>query len=312
MPDLLQSRRSLYSDAKPGHDYATAVPTRASSFLSALTGAPLTILIIVVVASVLTVLLRFLVARVIRRIAKLPRQRVDVTSNAEIVIGVAGTRTAQRLRTFQSVLNSTITVLVWTVAVLMILSELGVEVGPLLASAGIVGVAVAFGAQSLVRDVISGLFMLVEDQFGVGDHVEIGATGTIMATGVVQQVELRVTTLRDDDGRVWHVRNGEILRVANHSQGWSLAVAKVQVAPTTDVALAREAMTAVAADLRADEEYAMNILGDGEILVEDITASATTLHWSLRTSTGQQWQIASAMRRRLLTAFTERGIELAG
>lgn len=288
------------------------VSISVQSFVDALAGAPLNIAIIVVVSLVLTLLLRFLVARVIRRISRIPTRRIDITDSATIEIGAPASRTGQRLRTLQSVLNSTIAVVIGVAAVLMILSELGVAVGPLLASAGVVGVAVAFGAQSLVRDVISGLFMLAEDQFGVGDRVELGATAAVMATGTVEQVGLRVTTLRDDDGKIWHVRNGEILRVSNESQGWAKAVAQIQVEPETDVPAAREVMLAVTSTLQSEEAYRTAILGDPEIQVEEISGAGITLRWSVRTAPGEQWRVASAMRRRVMTAFAERGIELAG
>lgn len=271
----------------------------------------LSILIIVLVAVAATIVLRFVVANIIRRIEKLPARSIDVTDSAKIVLG-APSRMGQRLRTFQSVLNSTITIVVWSVAVLMILAELGVDVRPLLASAGVVGVALAFGAQSLVRDIISGVFMLVEDQYGVGDRVDLGSTGASMASGTVEQVALRITTVRDDDGRIWHVRNGEIMRVANESQGWTHAVAQVQVVPETDVMAARDAMREVTAALRTDATYSDAILADPEIRVEEISGSGITLRWSVRTRPGQQWQVASAMRRRLATAFAERDIRLAG
>lgn len=266
-------------------------------------------LIILVVAVALTVALRFVVARVIRRLAKLPAERLGVSDNAKVVLGDPH-RMSQRLQTFSSVLNSTIAIVLGSVALLMILSELGVQVAPLLASAGVVGVALAFGAQTLVRDIISGVFMLVEDQYGVGDRVELGATGTVMAAGTVERVALRITTIRDDDGRVWHIRNGEIMRVANESQGWSHAVAQVQVQPRTDITATREVMEAVTQQLRAEESYADAIIDEPEVRVEEISGAGITLRWSVRTRPGQQWRVASAMRRRLTTAFAEHGIEL--
>lgn len=271
----------------------------------------LTILVILVVSIALTLVLRFVVARIIRRLATLPTRSLAVNDNAKIVLGQP-TRMGQRLRTFQSVLNSTITIVIGSVALLMILAELGIAVAPLLASAGVVGVALAFGAQSLVRDIISGIFMLVEDQYGVGDRVELGGTGTIMATGTVEQVALRITTVRDDDGRVWHIRNGEVMRVANESQGWAQAVAQVQVVPETDVVAAREVMLEVCEALRSSGEVGDAILDEPEVRVEDVTGSGITLRWSVRTKPGEQWKVASAMRRRLTSAFAERGITLAG
>lgn len=287
------------------------MPVDAEKDVYGLADVWLTIAIIVGVAILLAVLLRFLVARVIRRLSRLPARTLAVSESAKIVLGEPS-RMNQRLRTFQSVLNSTIVIVIGSVALLMILAELGVAVAPLLASAGVVGVALAFGAQSLVRDVISGIFMLAEDQYGVGDRVDLGGVGTIMASGIVEQVSLRITTVRDDDGRVWHIRNGEIMRVANESQGWSQAVAQVQVVPGTDVVVAREAMQAVCASLRESEDVGAAILDEPEIRVEDVTGSGITLRWSVRTQPGRQWEVASAMRRRLTNAFDERGISLAG
>ena len=286
-----------------------AVPLYADNPVTDSLPLPLRILIILAVAVVLTVLLRFVVARVIRRLAKLPARQLGVSSSAKIVLGQPR-RAGQRLQTFQSVLNSTIAIVIGSVALLMILAELGVQVAPLLASAGVVGVAVAFGAQSLVRDIISGVFMLVEDQYGVGDRVELGSTGAVMAAGTVEQVALRITTVRDDDGRVWHIRNGEVMRVANESQGWSHAVAQVQVVPGTDIAETREVMTRVTTQLRAEESYQDAILDDPEVRVEEISGAGITLRWAVRTRPGQQWRVASAMRRRLTTAFAEQGIQL--
>lgn len=279
--------------------------------IKSITDISISILIIVVVAIVLTVLLRYAVARVIRNLAKIPTRSLEVTDNAKIVLAEPS-RMGQRLRTFQTVLNSTITIVIWSVALLMSLSELGVDVAPLLASAGVVGVALAFGAQSLVRDIISGIFMLVEDQYGVGDRVELGATGAVMASGTVEAVALRITTIRDDDGRVWHIRNGEIMRVANESQGWSHAVVQLKVASDTDVSVAREAMREVSTALRADDAYENAILGDADIRIDEVTGSGITLRWSIRTRPGQQWRVASAMRRGITSGFAERGIVLAG
>ncbi len=290
-------------------DYADSVLITAASGTASPLVLPLRIVIILAVAVLLTVVLRFVVSRVIRRLSALPSRELGVHKNAKIVLGQPH-RMGQRLRTFQSVLNSTIAIVIGSIALLMILAEVGVAVAPLLASAGVVGVALAFGAQSLVRDIISGVFMLVEDQYGVGDRVDLGSTGATMASGTVEQVALRITTVRDDDGRIWHIRNGEIMRVANESQGWSSAIAQVQVVPGTDIVATRELMAAVSAQLRAEDGYQGAILDDPEVRVEEISGAGITLRWSVRTQPGQQWRVASAMRRRLTTAFAEHDIEL--
>lgn len=270
----------------------------------------LNIAIILAVAVVVSVVGRWLIGRVIRRIGRIPG--LKTSKSARVVLGGAQDRLAQRLRTFQSVLTSTLMIVVWTVALIMVLSELGVNVAPLIASAGVLGVALAFGAQSLVRDIISGLFMLVEDQYGIGDRVELGAAGVIMAAGTVERVALRVTTVRDDDGRLWHVRNGEVLRVSNQSQGWAQAVVEIRLAPDTDITAAREAIRDVSAALAADDAYAGCVLAEPEIRVEDVTAAEILLRWSVRTAPGEQWRVASGLRRRLPAALAEAGIVLAG
>src|SRR6185369_98079 len=126
-------------------------------------------------------------------------------------------------------------------AIFMILGEVGIDLGPLLAGAGIIGVAIGFGSQSLVKDFLSGIFILVEDQFGVGDTVDLGE-----AVGVVEVVSLRTTRLRSVDGTVWHVPNGEIRRVGNKSQHWSRALLDIQVAYTTDLERAQQVINDVA------------------------------------------------------------------
>ena len=133
-------------------------------------------------------------------------------------------RQRQRVETLGSILRSLATVVIVIIAVLMIGEELGLNMAPVLASAGVGGVALGFGAQSLVKDFLSGMFMLAEDQYGVGDFIDTGE-----AVGTVEEVTLRVTRLRDAQGVIWYVRNGEIVRVANKSQGWSTAMVDIPV-----------------------------------------------------------------------------------
>lgn len=268
---------------------------------------PLRVALIILGAVILTIILHWLVGRVVRRLSKLPGSaHLD---RAQVAIGGRPQRLGQRLRTFQSVINSTITAVIGTVALLMVLSEVGLDVRPLIASAGVVGVALAFGAQSLVQDVVSGLFMLAEDQYGVGDRVEVAAA-LPFASGTVERVALRVTSLRDDDGKLWHVRNGEILRVANASQGWAVATAEIRITPDSDLTLAREALLETTAAMVA-EEAAAQILSEPTVLVEDIAASYVLLRWSVRTHPGAQWEVASALRHRLPAAFADKGVALA-
>jgi small conductance mechanosensitive channel len=162
--------------------------------------------LIVIAAVILRSILLVSVRRVVKGIVGGAKNKSD--SNGVL----AQARLVQRARTMGSVLSNLITWTVYTIAVTMLLSELGVAVGALIAGAGIVGAALGFGAQNLVRDLLSGLFIVLEDQYGVGDKVDLGE-----ASGVVENVGLRVTQLRDSKGTLWYVRNGEILRVGNSS-----------------------------------------------------------------------------------------------
>ena len=169
-------------------------------------------------------------------------------------------RRVQRAETVGALLKSVASFGIWTLAGLMALGTLGLDLGPLIAGAGIVGVAVGFGSQNLVRDFISGIFMLMEDQYGVGDVVDAGP-----ATGTVEGVGLRTTRLRDVNGTLWHIPNGEIRRVGNRSQGWARALVDVEVAYSTDLDDATRTIERVAHDLYADPHWASRILEQPEV-----------------------------------------------
>ena len=136
-------------------------------------------------------------------------------------------------------LRSIVAAAVWSIAVLTVLGELGINLGPLIAAAGIAGVALGFGAQSLVKDFLAGIFLLVEDQYGVGDIIDIGEVSGTLVTGTVEGVSLRATRLRSTNGTVWHVPNGTILRVGNMSQQWARALLDVSVVYGSDLDLAQ-------------------------------------------------------------------------
>jgi small conductance mechanosensitive channel len=187
-----------------------------------------------------------------------------------------------------------------------VLGELGLNLGPLIAGAGIAGVALGFGAQTLVRDFLAGIFMLVEDQFGVGDVVDVGGV-----SGVVEGVSLRVTRLRDVEGVVWHVPNGEIKRVGNKSQDWSRAVLDVQVVHGTDLGRAQEVLRSVAAGMRDDDRWSSIILEEPEVWgVESVGSVGITLRLVLKTRPADQWDVQRDLRRRINDAFIDAGIQV--
>jgi small conductance mechanosensitive channel len=187
-----------------------------------------------------------------------------------------------------------------------VLGEIGIQVGPLIASAGIAGVALSFGAQALVKDCIAGLFVLVEDQYGIGDVVDLDE-----ATGVVEEITLRATVLRGLDGTVWHVPNGEVQRVGNMSQLWSVAVVDVDVAYDTDLERARAVITDAATAVCRSADWEEAVLEDPQVLgVEILGADGITLRLTVRTTAGSQWGLQRALRERFKTALDEAGIEI--
>ncbi len=265
-PDLVTPAQQACGVVDPGAFCTWVFEQTGSEVLSRLAGqiipGALRILLIVVLAWVALRLLHRVIRTVVPRFAlegttalrALRRRARPSVGGAPSVAGPLDRR-GQRVQTIVSVLQSISTATVTTIALLMVLDVFGVNLGPLLAGLGIVGVALGFGAQSLVKDLLSGTFMLLEDQFGVGDLIDVGE-----ATGVVEAVNLRATRLRDVEGTVWHVPNGQILRVANKSQLWARSLIAVGVASETDIDRAMEVIKATADELWHDEAYADDIL----------------------------------------------------
>jgi small conductance mechanosensitive channel len=188
----------------------------------------------------------------------------------------------------------------------MILGELGVALGPLIAGAGIAGVALGFGAQSLVKDFISGTFMLIEDQYGVGDIIDAGE-----ASGTVEAVSLRTTRLRDVNGTVWHIPNGNILRIGNMSQQWARALLDVSLATDTDVDHAQDVIKRVADSVWNDPDWHGEILEEPEVWgVERLGPDAIVIRLVVKTKPAEQFTVMRELRRRLLEAFAAEGVEL--
>jgi len=212
-------------------------------------------------------------------------------------------RRRQRAEAIGSVLRSMVTAFIFGIALLMVLKEFSFDLAPLLASAGIAGVALGFGAQSLVKDLIAGLFMLIEDQYGVGDNVDLG-----QATGVVEAVGLRVTTIRDGRGVLWYIRNGEIVRVGNKSQGWALVVVDLPIGfASTEEATA--VLRTAAASVAVDPELTSEIVEEPEVLgVEQITVDGAVIRTVVKTTADGQFAVGRELRRRLAEALENSGI----
>jgi small conductance mechanosensitive channel len=213
-------------------------------------------------------------------------------------------RRRQRAETIGSVLRSVASLLVFGVAGAMVLAELGFDLGPVIASAGIVGVAVGFGAQNLIKDFLNGMFMILEDQYGVGDVIDAGE-----ATGTVEAVGLRVTRLRDVHGTVWHIRNGEVVRVGNKSQGWARALLDVPVAWDSDVPRVRDVVKAAADTVWRDDDWSAKIVEEPEVWgIEDMGSAGLLIRLAVKTAPLEQWAVARELRQRVKAALDAEGI----
>ncbi|MFP5318612.1 MAG: mechanosensitive ion channel family protein [Acidimicrobiia bacterium] len=254
---------------------------------------PVQILLIAVVAMVTT----RLGGRVVRRSV----QRLVARSTARAGATAAATNRAD---TLAGVAASLVRVAVWTIAFLLILDTLGINPGPLLAGASIVGVAVGFGAQYLVRDFLSGFFVLAEDQFAVGDVITVADV-----TGAVEEVNLRITRLRATDGTVWFVPNGEIRKVGNSAKEWAVALVDVTIPAGADVGAATAAITEEMAAVADDESLADAVLGPPEVLgIESMGTDGFTVRVSVKTRPGQRSRVARQIRARIGSRLRDDGL----
>lgn len=213
-------------------------------------------------------------------------------------------RRAQRMTTIGSVLKSLVSFLVLLWVILQTLGILGINVAPFIASAGIVGLALGFGAQALVRDFLSGLFMLFEDQYGVGDWVDLGD-----ASGTVENVGLRVTSVRDLHGTIWYCRNGDIQRVGNYSQDFGVAFLEFPVSYGADIDLACRVALDTAKAAASEEPIKSNLLATPELQgVNALDADSWTLRMTVVTRANMQWATERELRRRIRIAFDEVGV----
>ena len=249
----------------------------------------------------LIVVLAFVATRVLRRAVHRAVHSVGAAA------ATTTPRAVRRADTIGDLLRSIGSFGIWSIAGLTILGELGVDLGPLIAGAGIVGVALGFGAQNLVRDFISGIFMLMEDQYGVGDVIDAGP-----ASGVVEAVTLRTTRLRDVQGDVWHIPNGNIERVANKSQQWSRALLDIQVSYLSDSERAAVVIKDVADGMWRDPDWSEEILSEPELWgVENLGPDGVVIRLVVQTRPLSQWNVARELRARIKAAFDAEGIQLA-
>jgi len=282
---------------------------QASSWLIA---KPLALIGLIIVAVVIRWILHRLIDRVAERAAAgLPtmvlHNRVSGGSESRLGTATLASRRVQRAKTMGSLLKSITSIVIITITGIMGISVLGYPIGPLIASAGIVGVALGFGAQSLVKDFLSGIFMIFEDQYGVGDVVDAGS-----ASGTVEAVGLRVTRIRDVQGTVWYVRNGEIVRIGNMSQNWARTVLDVPVLHDADLRHVQQVLREVAQSIWDDEDFNKMVIEQPEVWgVQDITPDSILVRVVMKTAPLEQWAVAREMRERIKARFDMEGMEIA-
>lgn len=271
-------------------------------------GKPLSILALIVFAWVLRWLTHRIINRfIVKAAAGTLVMRWPSLGQAPQATAQQSTRRRQRAEALGSLLRSIASVLIYGVVFVMILSQLGMDIAPILASASVVGLAIGFGAQSLVKDFLSGIAMMVEDQYGVGDSIKIGDV-----SGTVEAVGLRVTRFRDVDGTVWYVRNGDITRVGNQSQNWARTVVDITVGYETDIARAQVVLREVAHGMWEDPAYRPVILEEPEVWgVQSMGPAGLVVRVSMKTAPLQQWRLARVLRERIKDAFDEANIRMS-
>ncbi|NHD18417.1 MULTISPECIES: mechanosensitive ion channel domain-containing protein [unclassified Actinopolyspora] len=278
-----------------------------ANYSKLLVATPLKVLSIIVLAFLVRYVLHKIITKLSSTNGHPPRllQPLRERNEGSVSGETLAEQRSQRARTLGSVLKSIVSFVIFGFAAIYILQEFGVNLGPLIASAGVVGVALGFGAQNLVRDFLAGMFMMVEDQYGVGDWVDLGE-----AIGTVETVGLRVTTLRDVNGTVWYVRNGEILRVGNSSQGYAVAVVDLPIAHSSDARRAQEVAESVAGTAAQREPLAKDVLAKPEMLgINQITSDTITLRLTAKVRPGQQWAVQRLLRAEIKRAYDEADIK---
>ena len=276
---------------------------------------PLRIIFIVALAWFVNRVLRKIVATFAAEVAeRTVRHRASDESDNALVRTMSRisldedqrSRSQKRAITLGRMLESLVGIIIWTTAALLVLGEIGVSLGPLIASAGIVGIAIGFGAQSIVRDFLAGFFVIIEDQYGVGDVIDAGE-----AIGKVEEIGFRTTRIRDVSGVLWTVPNGVMQRVGNYSQIWSMSIFDMEVAYDTDIDHAMEVMKRVLDKAWQEDHEPATIIEEPVVQgVQAFGPNAIVIRAAVKTDPAEQWAVARIIRARMKKAFDEEGIEI--
>lgn len=266
------------------------------------------IVLIVLAAILLNWVLRRMLVRAVSGVVRGVKRSQDVESTQELTAGpYLNARAVQRTRTLGTVGRHVITWTVVAIGLVLILGQLQVNLTAILASAGVLAAGLAFGAQNIVKDILNGIFMVFEDQLGVGDLVTVGTL-----TGTVEDVGIRITKVRAGDGTLWFIRNGEILQLGNASQGWGRAIIDVTVSAEEDLERVERETLESATELVHSAEFARRVTGEPEVLgLESVFGDRATIRLTVRTRPEAQFAVQRALRARITKRFAEVGIQLA-
>ena len=265
------------------------------------------VLVVIVACLIANWLLRVMLGRTVRSVVRGVKKAQDVDSTQELSAGpLMNARAVQRTRTLGTFGRNIIN---WTTVVIgffLILMQFGVNIGAVIASAGFIAAGLAFGAQNVVKDILNGLFMVFEDQMGVGDLVTVGTI-----TGTVEDVGIRVTRVRASDGTLWFIRNGEILTLGNTSQGWGRAIIDITVSSSEDLDLVERTALESASELLHSAQFARRVTGEPEVLgLESVSGDQATIRLAVRTRPEAQFSVQRELRALIKKHFEEQGIRL--
>ncbi|HEY3733806.1 MAG TPA: mechanosensitive ion channel family protein [Streptosporangiaceae bacterium] len=276
---------------------------RAARLTQAYLAGPVSVALKIAFVLLLAIIVRAAVHRLINRVTT----RAAKPGPPALLPDLSGERRRQRAHALGSILRNASSILIFGLAGMTILGDLGINLAPVLASAGVLGVALGFGAQNLVGDFLAGISLLLEDQYGVGDVI---TNGTV--TGTVEEVGLRITSLRDVNGMVWHIRNGSIQQIGNQSQGWARAVIDFPVPYTQDSSQVREIMTRVSVDMWAEPQWHGIIQEEPKVWgVQSVSSSEAVWRLVAMTTAPRQYEVERELRERVKAALDGAGITTA-
>ena len=275
---------------------------------------PVTVGLKIIFVLLLALLVRYFTHRLINRITAHAAGGTEpgAAQRHALLPERGGERRRQRSHALSSILKNASSIVIFGIAAITILGDLGVNLAPILASAGVLGVALGFGAQNLVGDFLAGISILLEDQYGVGDVITTSAASGTAASGTVEAVGLRVTRLRDVNGVVWHIRNGSLQQVGNQSQGWSRAVVDFPVPYSQDMSEVRDILTRVAVDMWQEPHWHGVILEEPKVWgVQSVSSSEAVWRLVAMTTPPRQYEVERELRERVKVELDARHIATA-